>query len=232
MNRCFASSTLFVLLVCAVCACSQPKPAPSDEPPTEPVERAPVERNREADSKPAPSGNAVETASTDLVTEFVEAFNAGELDGLSERFGDRVDARVFTRSSQLTPLSVIAPEDAEAFIEGYIAGIERENLKSLYKSGWTDAVAGAEKHGVGLVIVRSKGLEAYLGRRLYVPALVFGVCSKEGAEEIVFGTVFAELMEEMDMQDGSMDKVVGEGIGVRPQAPDDSQMPGDSQTIE
>lgn len=221
-----AGSSFFTLLVyamcaclgCTMCACSQPGPAPSDK---QPADKA--EPSTRAESTQASEGNSVDTASTELVAEFVEAFNAGEVDSLSQRFGDRVDSRVFTRASQLTPVSIVEPDTAAAFIEGYIEKIGRENLEALYKTGWTHAVAGAKKHGVGLVIVHSEGLEAYLGRRLYVPALVFGVRSKEGADQIVFGTVFAELMEAMDTQDGSMDKVVGEGIGVHPEEFDAAQ---------
>jgi hypothetical protein len=221
MIRALAGSALLVLLVGAACACSQPQPKTSEGEANKVEKADDMEvRNKDnvpAEAEPAPVADAVETASTAPVADFVQKFNAGEVDALGKRFGDRIDYRVFTRAPQLGKLGVIEPQKADAFIKGYVEQMDRDELRTLYATGWTDAKVGAKKHDVGLVVVRSEGLESMLGRRLYVPALVFGVRSTDGGDEIVFGTVFAELLEEIGMQEGSMDRVIREGIGVRPE---------------
>ena len=195
---------LLLVLVTALLlasACSQPTPQPS-------------ESAAESTTKPSEIARGQSPA---VIDEFVQEFNAGDIETLAQTWGERVDWRVFTRSEQLVPLRVVPPEETDSFVAGYIEGIDRERFKEMCQAGWQQAKAGAATHGIQLVVVHSKGLEAYTGRRLYVPALVFGVAGKPGGHDIVFGTVFAELMEELSQSDGSMDRIVEEGIDADPE---------------
>lgn len=139
-------------------------------------------------------------------------FNAGEIEALAERFADRADWRLFAWSSKLGHLEIVAPDRAEAFIEERFAEMEETEPSNPFREPWEALQSGADEAGLRLVLVRAAELAE--GGGPPVPALVFGLRHDEGGEELVFATVFGELMEEVALHGTAA--VLEQGVGVDP----------------
>jgi hypothetical protein len=175
-----------------------------------------IAASKAGDSEPSvaeedPSGDQ------DLVAYFVERANADDHAAIAERFADSVDWRFFRHASMLGRLKILPPADAEGFVGEYLDKMEHAERAEASRKSWGKAKAGADAAQVRLVIVHAEGLEEQLDHQSgpYVPAMIFGVRQTKAGEEMVFGTVFDELMEDLSRADFS--EVLEEGIGVNPE---------------